>query len=53
MRDFKTSKTTNHEWWDGRHRFEHVGVKRALELRAFLEGVPYARYERGRKRRRR
>jgi hypothetical protein len=28
------------------------GVKRALELRAFLEGVPYARYERKRKSRR-
>jgi hypothetical protein len=29
------------------------GVKRALELNAFLEGVPYARYERGRGRRKR
>jgi hypothetical protein len=28
-----------------------TGVKRAMEKRAFLEGVPYARYERGRGRR--
>ena len=27
------------------------GVKRALELQAFLEGVPYARYERKKRRR--
>lgn len=26
------------------------GLKRALELRAFLEGVPYARYDRNRRR---
>jgi hypothetical protein len=29
------------------------GVKRALELRAFLEDVPYPRYERGRARKHR
>ena len=67
-RTFRTTSYTAHEFFSGRHRFEHwyrdntiyfitarcrdkfpaFAVAKAIELNAFLEDVPYARYDRKR-----
>ena len=62
-RGFRKFSHSKHERTEAKRRFEHgcrayphtrvkipleVGVKRALELDAFMTGIPYDRYDKGR-----